>query len=90
LVGKDTKYSVPLSMTSRKYQLRSGRQPRLQTFPQSMRKSVPGGEKSDVVVLALVVVVPVSIAVSLPEMACCGEMVMLSAGTLVVSDILRI
>ena len=45
---KGQKYSVPLSMTNRKYQLRSGRQPRLQASPQSMRKSVPGGKKSGV------------------------------------------
>jgi len=55
LVGKDTKYPVPLSMTNRKYRLRLGRQLRLQASPQSMRKSVLGGEKSGVVALALVV-----------------------------------
>ena len=55
LVGKDTKDSVPLSMTNRKYGLRSVRQPRLQASPQSMHKSVPGGEKSGVVVLVFTV-----------------------------------
>ena len=52
-VWKDTKYSLPLSTTNRKYRLRSGRQPRLQASPQSMRKSVPGGEKSGVVLVPL-------------------------------------
>ena len=56
MVGKDTKYSVPLFMTNTKYQLRSGKKPRLQASPQSMRKSVPGGEKSGVVVLVFTTV----------------------------------
>jgi len=53
-----------------------------------MCKSVPGGEKRGVAVLALVVVVPSPMAVLLPEKARSGKM--LSAGSLVVSDTLRI
>ena len=53
-------------MTNRKYRSRSGRQPRLQASPHSMRKSVPGGEESGVVVLALVVP-PSPMAVLLPK-----------------------
>jgi hypothetical protein len=45
-----------------------------------MHKSVPGGEKAGVVVLALVVVVPLPMAVSLPEKARVGKMVTLSQG----------
>ena len=54
-----------------------------------MRKSVLSGEKSGVVVLALVVA-PSPMAVSLPEKVHGGKMVMFSAGSLVVSDISRI
>jgi len=58
-----------------KHRLRSGRQPRLQASPQSIRKSVPGGEKNGVIVLALVVAPS-----QMPG----------SAGPLAVSDKLRI
>ena len=54
-----------------------------------MRKSVPGGEESGVVVLALVVP-PSPMAVLLPKKARGSKIVMLLAESLVVSDILRI
>ena len=55
-----------------------------------MRKSVLHDEYRVVVVLVLVVVASSSIAVSLPEMAGGVKMAILSAGSLVVFDRLRI